>query len=261
MKANLLWNLLPALLSFAFIGWVLWRWLKASDEPLALIVRWLVSVVVLGFVLITAARARDEFSKIAAVLVGAVGGVVMTLVWRQQFCDFVGDLFASLYTGGNQQADPTPFYSIATARRKQGRYQEAIAEVDAQLARFPEDFTGWMLLAEIQAEDLHDLSAAQDILAQLIAQPGHAPKNIAYALSREADWHLKLNHDRDGARAALDRSIPLTGTPLRTHAHCRVGCLGWPMMRDSVAVGTRAWQAGASMAGRARSTPGLFAFV
>jgi hypothetical protein len=33
------------------------------------------------------------------------------------------------------------------------------------------------------------------------------------------------------------------------------------MPRDYVAIGTRAWQAEASKAGRAQSTPGLFAFA
>ncbi len=210
---HLVWNLIPLFVVLGFMGWLLWRWLKASDEPGQLLVRWAISAVVLGFVFVSAARARDEFSKIAAVLIGAVGGLVMTFVWRQKFCDFVGDQFASLYTGGNEQVDPTPFYSRANARRKQGRYAEAIEEVQSQLERFPTDFPGWMLLAEIQAEDLKDLSAARETLAQVLAQEGHAPKNIAFALSREADWHLKLNGDRESARLALEQIVArLPGT-------------------------------------------------
>lgn len=197
------------LLAFTCMAWVLWRWLKASDEPGILILRWALSILVLGVVFRTAAQAKDEFSKIAAILVAAVGGLFMTLIWRQKMCDFVGDLFASVYTGGKQEVEPTPFYSIAEGKRKRGLYDEALAEVRAQLDRFPTDFKGWMLIAEIQAEDRKDLAAAEQAIDTVLSQEGHAPRNIAYALNRLADWRLKLAQDRDSARAALERIVEL----------------------------------------------------
>jgi tetratricopeptide (TPR) repeat protein len=118
-------------------------------------------------------------------------------------------MFASLYTGGSEPPEPKPFYSIAEGRRKRGQYQEAIAEVQRQLALFPTDVTGWLLLAEIQAEDLKDLASADATVEQFLAQPDHAPRNIAFALSRQADWRLKVAQDRDGARAALERIVEL----------------------------------------------------
>ena len=33
-KWSLFWKLMPLFISLLFIGWVLWRWLRASDEPL-----------------------------------------------------------------------------------------------------------------------------------------------------------------------------------------------------------------------------------
>lgn len=206
---SLFWKLVPVLLSVALIGWVLWRWLKSSDEPLLLIVRWIVTALVLGFVFRMAAQAKDEFSRIAAILVAAVAGLIMVVVWRQKFCDWVADKITSLYTGGRQEADPAPFYSIAQAKRKRGEPQQALEEVRSQLARFPQDFTGWMLLAEIQAEDLKDLPAAQATIRELLTHEGRPAKNIAFALNREADWHLKLARDRDAARAALEHIVAL----------------------------------------------------
>jgi tetratricopeptide (TPR) repeat protein len=100
-----------------------------------------------------------------------------------------------------------PLYSIAEARRKRGKYPEAIAEVRKQLQRFPTDFQGWMLLAEIQAEDQLDVTGAWESIEQLLAQPGHGPKNIAFALSRCADWELKLREDPAAARRALERIV------------------------------------------------------
>jgi tetratricopeptide (TPR) repeat protein len=211
MNAPVSWFsiLLPIILVLLSVGWLLWLWLKASDEPGALVKRWLASVVVLGPLFWAAAHARDESSKIGVILLAAVGGIIMTLVWRQPFCDFVGDLFGGLYTGGSQQVDPAPFYSIAQAKRKKGQYLEAIAEVEKQLERFPTDFTGWMLLAEIQAEDLRDLPAAHETVMQFLQQDGHPPKNIAFILTREADWSLKVAQDREAARTALQTIVDL----------------------------------------------------
>jgi hypothetical protein len=211
MKAVLtfFWNLVPLLLAMAFTGWLLWQWLKRSDEPGALIGRWVITLVVVLPVILFAARARDEFSKIAAILVAAVAGVIMAIVWGTQMCEFVANRLGSLYTGGNQEVEPAPFYSVAQGLRKRGKYLDAIAEVRYQLERFPTDFQGWMLLAEIQAEDLKDLSAAHETIEQLLSQEGRAPKNIAFALNREADWQLKFHQDADAAGAILRRIVDL----------------------------------------------------
>src|ERR1041384_2048843 len=95
------------------------------------------------------------------------------------------------------------------ARQKRGLYAEAIAEIWKQLERFPTDFEGQMLLAQIQAENLQDLSAAENTVERLVTQPGHAPKNVVFALYSLADWQLKFGHDRDAAQRALQRVIDL----------------------------------------------------
>ena len=46
-------------------------------------------------------------------------------------------------------------------------------------------------------------------------------------------------------------------SPAQPHAQCRVGCLGQPMRCDAVAIGTRAWNVGASRAERAQASLGL----
>lgn len=207
--AALIWNLLPLAVSAAAVLWVLYRWLKKSDEPVALVARWVVSVVLGAIAVGMAVRAQDEFSKIFAILVGAVCGLGFAALWGPSFCEWVAGRFTNLYDGGDVEVEPQPLYSIAEARRKQGRYAEALAEVRSQLERFPGDFAGWMLLAEIQAENLHDLTGAQDTIDRLISQEGHLPKNVAYALNRAADWYLKFAQDRDRARETLERIVQL----------------------------------------------------
>ena len=64
-----------------------------------------------------------------------------------------------------------------------------------------------MLVATIQAEDLHDLPSAETTVNHFCAQPDSLPSQIVPSLIQLADWHLKLGHDNEAARAALQRII------------------------------------------------------
>src|SRR6185369_400136 len=123
--------------------------------------------------------------------------------WRHSIASLVAQPFAALYDGGDIPPEPRPAYSVAQARRKQGNAIEAIVEIEKQLARFPTDLEGHMLMAEIQAHDLKDLPAAEATIERLISQP-HAPANIAFALYSIADWYLEAR-DRDAARRCLEK--------------------------------------------------------
>ncbi|MBU6401658.1 MAG: tetratricopeptide repeat protein [Verrucomicrobia bacterium] len=203
---HLLWEVFTWLLFLGCVGWLLWQWLRHSAEPGRLIGIWLLSIVLL--------------------LVGLAAGIYFNPLWTVLFCVIVaflwipslGDLLISPLTdafdGGSEEVLPQPFYAVAQARRKRGEYREAIAAIQEQLEKFPADFTGWLLLAEVQADDLKDLAAARATLEQLLSQPGHAPKNLAHALNRLADWQLKLGRDPEAARESLERIGRLfPGTP------------------------------------------------
>jgi tetratricopeptide (TPR) repeat protein len=66
-----------------------------------------------------------------------------------------------------------------------------------------------MLLAQIQAEDINDLQGAEITIERFLAQPDHAPANIAYALYSMADWHLAVGQDAEAARRDLEKLIAL----------------------------------------------------
>ena len=80
---------------------------------------------------------------------------------------------------------------------------------DPQARLFPTDVEGQLLLAQIEAEDLKDLPAAELTLERFCAQPGHAQQNIVFALYSLADWHLKITQDREAARRNLQKVIEL----------------------------------------------------
>ena len=66
-----------------------------------------------------------------------------------------------MYDGGDEEIEPKPYYSIALSKRKLNRPLEAIVEIRKQLAKFPNDYEGVALLANIQAEDMKDLPGAE----------------------------------------------------------------------------------------------------
>lgn len=148
------------------------------------------------------------------------------LMWGRVLAGFFALPLSSLFDGGGERVVPEPLYSPAEARRKQGRYHEALWEVQAQLEKFPEDFRGQMLIAEIQAENLNDLAGAEATIHRICAQPKHAPNRIAGALVRLADWHISIDQDVDAARSAFEEIIQrFPGTELAQQAENRIAHL------------------------------------
>jgi outer membrane protein assembly factor BamD (BamD/ComL family) len=203
-------------------GWLIFRALKRSDDPSLLLSKWLATFFIIG-VMLYLTRGNIGISD---VLVGAVGGLMLTIIWRYSIASVFAKPFTALYDGGDLPADPRPFYSVAHAKRKRGHYNDAAAEVRKQLGRFPTDFEGQLLLAEIQAEDLNDLEAAALTISQICGQPDHAPRNIATALNTLADWHLKYRQDRDAAQHALEQVAAMyPGSEFALLAAQRIGHL------------------------------------
>ena len=123
--------------------------------------------------------------------------------------DFLLRPFLGFLDGSDGSTEPQPLYSVAEARRKQGRYLEARDHVRSQLDQFPADFHGQMLLAEIEAHDLHDLAAAELVIQRLISQKGHSPAHLFYALNTLADWHLKYANDCESALRCFKQVVAL----------------------------------------------------
>jgi tetratricopeptide (TPR) repeat protein len=216
-------------LALSAVGWFMVRCLKRSEDPARLIFKWILTApVICGLIWwVGPLVARDDPSAVVGVLVAAVCGLVLTIIWRHNIADLVAKPFASLYDGGSQEAIPHPAYSVAQSKQKLGKYLEAVAEIRKQLDRFPTDVEGQLLLAQIQAEDLKDLPAAELTIQHFCDQPGHAPPNIAFALYSMADWHLKVGQDREAARRDLEKIIELLpDTEFALGAAHRIGHLG-----------------------------------
>src|SRR2546421_596833 len=80
-----------------------------------------------------------------------------------------------------------PMYSRAIARMKFGKYSEAEQEVLRQLENCENDFTGWLMLADLYANHFSDLAEAEQTILEICEHPKTTPSQLAVALHRLAD--------------------------------------------------------------------------
>jgi len=193
------------------VGFVVIRSVKKAEDPARMIFKWVITLGVAVFMIWVALPAvlEESYAALHGLALVLICAVVMIITWRHDLAGLVANPIGSLYDGGTEPPDPHPAYSVAVARQKQGRYLESVTEIRKQLERFPTDVEGQLLLAQVQAEDLKDLPAAELTIQRFCDQKGHAPQNIVFALYSLADWHLKVAQDREAARRALEKIIAL----------------------------------------------------
>jgi tetratricopeptide (TPR) repeat protein len=193
-------------------GWLIVSSVRKADDPARMVFKWLLTVPVVLYLfygLAPMVLRGDQAGAIFGISGTAGCGVVLAIIWRHSIAGLVAKPFGSLYDGGDLPPIPRPAYSVAQSRQKQGRYLEAVTEVQKQLERFPTDVEGQLLLAQIQAENLHDLPAAEETIQRFCQQPGHATENVVFALYSLADWYLGIAKDQQAARSALQKVIDL----------------------------------------------------
>jgi tetratricopeptide (TPR) repeat protein len=203
-------------------------WVRRVRDKQVLIIRAVITLVIgpLWFVPSRHLLLKGGAPAIAAVFFTVAFGWVMAIVWVPAITGWVGGLFGSLFDGGTQEVEAKPYYSAFRAKRSKGKYFEALAEVRRQLDKFPTDFEGHMLLAELQAENLNDLPGAEVTVHRSCNQSYQSPGNISYALNKLADWHLGLTKDREAAQRSLEKIIELLpGSEMALRAAQRIGHL------------------------------------
>lgn len=220
-----------------FVGWVFWRALKNSDDPPKLIFKWVLSIAFVSgeiffFHSVGGSLAGGgEMGALGAAFVMAgsiaVVGIILGIMWAPSISELLFKPLTDLIDGGNEPPEPKPCYSGAQAKRMRREFLEAIVAVREQLALFPNDMEGVMLLAAIQAEDLRDLPAAEMTLNHFCDRPDAPPRQVAAAMNQLADWHIKLAQDFDSARAAFEKIVArFPDTELSSQAAQRIAHLG-----------------------------------
>ena len=214
--------------AFVVFGWMVRRSMRMSDDPARLLFKWILTGLVAAFLIfIGLGLGPDKTEFVVVPFAAVVAGIMLSFIWAPSIGALLAKPFTSLFDGGGQEPEAKPLYSTAQARRKQGKFNEAIHEIQNQLARFPTDVIGQLMIAEIQAVNLNDLPSADITIQQLCNQPGHAPKNVAFALTQLADWQLKYSQDTEAARQSLEKIIErFPATDLAQAAAQRLAHLG-----------------------------------
>lgn len=196
------------------VSYANWRIRSGGAESMPAWLRVLVSIAIFsllwGFTTLavnappSASGALRQLFALAAYILG-IGSIFV--LWNAAIFEVLAKPITSLIDGGDDRVVAKPFYSRAHAYRKRGDYDNALAEVEQQLQRFPGDIEGWLLWSEIQADDLKEPEAGVETLRTFLARDGVTPEQRALALQREADLLLHKLQDRGAARVVLERIL------------------------------------------------------
>ena len=216
------WNAILSLIGLAFLLWLSVRALRRSYAPWKLAFKWLFT---LPFVIVCLFVAR-YLGPLGPFLIVFMA-ITMSIMWTSNISELVFSPLTNLFDGGHEEPERRPQYSAIIAKRNRGQALEAIVALREQLAKFPGDFEGIMLLANIQAEDMSDLSSAETTLNHFCSLPNAPDRQVVAALTQLADWHLKKTADVDSARRALERIAEIfPGSEFALRAEQRLAHLG-----------------------------------
>jgi tetratricopeptide (TPR) repeat protein len=201
MKAFELW--IGGALLAGFLCWVAWKILRKSDDPVKIAFKVGASLLFIPF-FFWAMKAGPY-----APLLLAPVAVVLGIWWAPHWGAWLAKPITNLYEGDDTPPTPKPFYSIAEAYRKRGKFEESLQEVDAQLERFPGDYEGMMFKARLNAEDLKRLDVAMPIIHEVAGGTIYTEGQRFDALAQLSDWQMSIARDREAAKAALERIIQI----------------------------------------------------
>ena len=196
-----------SVISALLIVWTLFRWFSGSEEPRRLVGKWIGTLIFAGLLFLLTRLEKSYLTAFTVPGTVALIGIIVAVIWAPNIGAWVARPLTSMFDGGDEEIEPAPLYSVAINKIRKGEYQGAAFDIKEQLLKFPTDFKGQHMLAELQARHLNDLSGAQVTIERLIAQPNHSPPEIAFAVNELADWHLKYAQDLEAARATLERII------------------------------------------------------
>lgn len=216
---------------FTVLVWSIWRFRTPAGESVP---TWFRVLTTLNFLLTLWGGAQlalaftggmsGAYAQVIAMTIFMGGFLGIFVLWHKSILGFFASPITSVIAGGNTQVIPKPFYSRAHALRKQARYDDALADVDGELEKFPRDAEGWLLKASILATHLHQPQLAFITLQEFIGIAEPSQRSAAYL--QQADIQLNLLQDVNAARTTLQRVIDeFPGTDVARMAQQRMAHL------------------------------------
>ena len=205
-------NILIGTALLGFLGWLGWKIVKRTfertEDPSNLLARWggtIAIIIAWAFIIKGLLKAGGLALAFGGPILTAAFSIVIGIIWAPVWGKMLANPLTSLYDGGVKALEPTPFYAIAEAKRKRGLYDASITEVRKQLAKFPTDLKGHLILSELLAEHKEDVDGAIELLEHYLAECKPGPVNGAFVLNRLADIQLKFKRDPEKARAYVHK--------------------------------------------------------
>src|SRR4051794_28385028 len=127
-------GLLMLLGAFGGILWFIWWTIKRSDDPPKMIFKWGLTFLIFGLFGLAVIK-EVGFSEAGAFIVPFVCvfiGIVMSITWAPHLGAWLAKPLTSMFDGGETELEPQPLYSAAIAKRKAGKYREALYAVQKE---------------------------------------------------------------------------------------------------------------------------------
>ena len=118
----------------SFLGWVAWKSFQNSDDSLS----WFITKSILSVVMLFMIPLSYAPLGVMSVPFTLFICIILTWFWAPTIASFIANPLSSIYGFGDADNAPTPLYSVAQARVKQGKYEGAIVEIRKQLSHFPD---------------------------------------------------------------------------------------------------------------------------
>jgi tetratricopeptide (TPR) repeat protein len=197
-----------------------------QNDPVKVIGLWVLSLVVFVGISYSTVAAQEGFALLFVLLVALPIAVLLGVAWTPAIANMLVSPLTTALSGDDTEAYGGPCYGQALAKRKRGRYEDALEAVETQLEQYPGDFDGLMLKAAIQAENLDDLPAAMTTIQETLDDPEKVRFNLPVAFNKLADWQLTIAGDATAAKRTLEqiREV-LPGTQAAQFASQRLATL------------------------------------
>ena len=176
-----------------------------QNDPVKVIGLWVLSLVVFVGISYSTVAAQEGFALLFVLLVALPIAVLVGVAWTPTIANILVSPLTTALSGDDTEAYEGPAYGQALAKRKRGRYEDALEAVEAQLEQYPGDFDGLMLKAAIQAENLDDLPAAMTTIQETLDDSEKVRFNLPVAFNKLADWQLTIAGDATAAKRTLEQ--------------------------------------------------------
>ena len=113
---------------------------KPDKDPLKVIVKWTVSLMLLTFMGFSALTAKGLSFLIVFIVIILPGSILLGLWWTPAISEWMASPITNALTGDSRLSYNKPEYGVANARRNRGQYLEAVEAVNEELAKHPGNF-------------------------------------------------------------------------------------------------------------------------